>query len=501
MENLHYIMVGFQVCLQPANLLLAFVGCLIGTLIGVLPGLGPAAAIALLLPTSFSLTPVGAIIMLSGIYYGSMYGGSTTSILLNIPGEAASVVTCMDGYAMAKQGRAGSALGIAAFGSFIAGTIAIVLLTFLAPPLASVALKFGPPEYTTLVVLGLTLLAFMAKDSLKAIIMGCMGIFLSTVGIDAISGTARFCFDKAELMDGIGLVPVIMGLFGVSEVFINIESTMRREILDGKIASYLPTKEDWKKAYKPILRGSILGFLVGILPGGGAVLSSFLAYAVEKRLSKHPERFGTGMIEGVAAPEAANNSACGAHFIPLMSLGIPCTAVMAILMGAMMIHGLSPGPNLIHEHPDFFWGVIVSMYIGNIMLLVLNLPLIGLWVQVLKVPYRLLFPFIILFCLIGAYTLNNSSFDVLVMSIFGIIGYLMKKVDFEGAPLILGMVLGGTLENSLRQSLILSNGNFSIFMNRPIACSFLVIALILLVISSLPSFRKRIPLPTEETVD
>jgi len=502
MDFLSYLVIGFQVCLQPANLFLAFMGCLIGTLVGVLPGLGPAAAISLLLPSSFHITPVGALIMLAGIYYGAMYGGSTTSILVNIPGEAASVVTCLDGYEMAKQGRAGPALGIAAFGSFIAGTGSVVGLMLVAPPLADIALRFGPPEYTTLMILGLTVLTFLVKGSMaKALMMAAFGMFLSTIGLDAVSGVARFSFDKMELMDGIGMVPVVMGLFGISEVLLNLEKTFDREILKGKIKDYLPTKEDWRKSAMPIARGSILGFFLGILPGGGAVLASFVAYAVEKRVSKHPEKFGKGAIEGVASPEAANNSATGGAFIPLLTLGIPSNVVMAILLGAMMIHGLQPGPNLVNEHPDIFWGVIISMYIGNAMLLVLNLPLIGLWVQVLRVPYGLLFPLILLFCLIGAYSLSMTTFDILVMNVFGIIGYLMKKTDYEGAPLILALVLGNLFENALRQSLMLSDGSFLIFFSRPIAAIFLWIAIVLLLLPILPWFKKRRPAVGVETQD
>ena len=502
MDFLHSLALGFQVCLQPANLFLAFTGCLIGTLVGVLPGLGPAAAISLLLPSSFHITPAGALIMLAGIYYGAMYGGSTTSILVNIPGEAASVVTCLDGYEMARQGRAGPALGMAAFASFIAGTASVVGLMLLAPPLADMALKFGPPEYTTLMILGLTVLTFLVKGSMaKALMMAAFGMFLSTVGLDAVSGVARFSFNRVELMDGIGMVPVVMGLFGISEVLLNLEKTFGREILKEKIKDYLPTKEDWRKSHKPILRGSLLGFFLGILPGGGAILASFVSYAVEKRVSRYPEKFGTGVIEGVAAPEAANNSATGGAFIPLLTLGIPSNVVMAILLGAMMIHGLQPGPNLVHEHPDVFWGVIVSMYIGNGMLLILNLPLIGLWVQVLKVPYRLLFPLILLFCLIGAYSLSSATFDILIMVIFGIIGYLMKKTNYEGAPLVLALVLGNLFENALRQSLILSDGSFLIFFNRPIAAIFLWIAIALLLFPLLPWLKKRRPAVGVETQD
>jgi putative tricarboxylic transport membrane protein len=492
MDLLNSLLLGFQVCLQPANLFLAFMGCVIGTLVGVLPGLGPAAAISLLLPTSFRLDPVGAIILLSGIYYGSMYGGSTTSILVNIPGEAASVVTCLDGYEMAKQGRAGPALGIAAIGSFIAGTLGVVGLMIVAPPLAEIALKFGPPEYTTLMILGLVVVTFLVRGSMaKALLTAAFGMFLSTIGLDAISGVARFSFNITELMDGVGMVPVVMGLFGISEVLINLEKTFGREILKGEIKDYLPTKKDWRKSAMPILRGSFLGFVLGILPGGGAVLGSFVTYAVEKRISKYPEKFGTGIIEGVAAPEAANNSATAGAYIPLMTLGIPSNVVMAILLGAMMIHGITPGPNLINEHPQVFWGVIISMYIGNAMLLVLNLPMIGIWVQVLKVPYGLLFPLILLFCLIGAYSLNFATFDILVMIVFGIIGYLMKKTDYEGAPLILALVLGNLFENALRQSLMISDGSFRIFFNRPIAAAFLWAAIVLLVIPFLPWLKKQ----------
>jgi len=494
MEFLHYVGLGFQVFLQPANLFLCLMGCVIGTLVGVLPGLGPAAAISLLLPASFRLTPAGALILLAGIYYGAMYGGSTTSILVNIPGESAAVVTCLDGYEMAKKGKAGPALGIAAFGSFIAGTLAVIGLMFLAPPLAAMALAFGPPEYTTLVILGVVVLTFMVRGSmLKALMMATFGIFLSTVGLDAVSGVARFSFGSVELMDGIGLVPVVMGLFGISEVLLNLELEIRTEFLKSKIKSYLPTRDDWRRSFFPILRGSLLGFFLGILPGGGVTLASFVSYAVEKRVSKYPEKFGTGMIEGVAGPEAANNSATGGSFIPLLTLGIPGNVIMAILMGAMMIHGLQPGPNLINEHPDVFWGVIASMFGGNGMLLILNLPLIPLWVQVLKIPYGLFFPLILLFCLIGAYSLNFAVIDILVMIIFGIIGYWIRKTGYEGAPMVLAMVLGNLFENALRQSLMLSDGSFIIFFNRPIAATFLYIAIALIVLSILPRLKKRRP--------
>jgi putative tricarboxylic transport membrane protein len=469
------VLYGFQVALQPINLLYCFVGVLIGTLVGVLPGLGPAAAIALLLPSTFAASPVSAIIMLAGIYYGAMYGGSTTSILVNIPGEAASVVTCLDGHAMARQGRAGAALGISAFGSFIAGTFSVVALTFLAPLLARVSLSFGPPEYFALMMLGLTLLTYFASGSMvKALIMAAAGLLCGTVGQDTISGRLRFTFGIRTLEDGLGLVPVIMGLFGVSEVLLNLERAAERtQIFAAPMRGLLPTREDWRRSTVPIARGSLLGFFLGVLPGAGAIIASFVAYAVEKRASRSPERFGKGAIEGVAGPEAANNAAAGGAFIPLLTLGIPANAVMAVLLGALMIHGLQPGPLLVKQAPDVFWGFITSMYIGNAMLLVLNLPLIPMWAGLLRVPYEVLFPFILLFCLIGAYSVANNVGDGIVMWVFGIVGYLMKKFDYEGAPFILAMVIGPMMEEALRQSLILSAGRFAIFVSRPISAAFI----------------------------
>ena len=492
MELLNYLSIGFSVALQPANLFYCFVGVFIGTLIGVLPGIGPVGAMSLLLPATFQSTPEAAIIMLSGIYYGAMYGGSTTSILVNIPGEAASVVTCLDGYQMALKGRAGPALGIAAFGSFIAGTLSILGLMLLAPPLSKFAVQFGPPEYFTLMVLGLTILIYLAHGSMpKALLMASFGIVLGLIGLDSINARPRFTFDRMELMDGVGLVPVVMGLFGISEVLLNIEQEVRRQIFETKIKGLLPTVKDWRVSIGAIIRGSLLGFFLGILPGGGAVISSFISYAVEKKVSRHPEEFGKGAIEGVAGPEAANNAATGGAFIPLMTLGIPPNVVMAMLLGAFMIHGVQPGPLMMKQSPGLFWGVIVSMYIGNIMLLILNLPLIGLWVQVLKVPYKILFPLILLFCLIGVYSVSNAVFDIYIMIIFGIMGYLMKKFDYEGAPLILAFVLGPLLENNLRKSMIMSQGNFSIFFTRPLAAISLVVALFLLISPIIPWMAKR----------
>jgi putative tricarboxylic transport membrane protein len=492
MEILQGVLNGFQVAFQPINLFYCFVGVFIGTLVGVLPGLGPAAAIALLLPSTFALSPVSSVIMLAGIYYGAMYGGSTTSILVNIPGEAASVVTCLDGHAMARQGRAGPALGIAAFGSFISGTLSILILTVLAPLLVKVTLSFGPPEYFSLMVLGTTLVTYFTHGSmLKALIMALVGVLLGSVGVDSISGRYRFTFGIPTLMDGLGLVPVIMGLFGISEVLLNLEHlAVKRTIYAESMKGLLPNLEDWKRSVMPIARGSLLGFFLGILPGAGAIIASFAAYAAEKRVSKHPEQFGKGAIEGVAAPEAANNAAAGGAFIPLLTLGIPANAVMAILLGALMIHGLQPGPLLMTRAPDLFWGTITSMYIGNAMLLVLNLPLIGIWIRVLRIPYTVLFPFILLFCLIGSYSVNNNVGDGLVMWVFGILGYLLKKFDYEAAPLVLALVIGPMMEEALRQSLILSAGSFSIFFERPISAGFIFTAALLLVFPLLTRRRE-----------
>jgi putative tricarboxylic transport membrane protein len=470
MEILHYIFFGFQVALEPMNLLYCFIGVFTGTLVGVLPGIGPVGAMSLLLPATFRITPVGAIIMLGGIYYGAQYGGSTTSILVNIPGEASSVVTCLDGYQMARKGRAGPALGISAMGSFIGGTFAIVGLMFVAYPLAKVALSFGPPEYFGLMCVGLVVVTFLAQGSMyKALMMALLGLLLGFVGLDLFTATPRFTFGVNELMDGVGIVPLVMGLFGISEILLNMEQPLEREIYETKIEGLFPTIQDWVVCKWAILRGTLLGFFLGILPGGGAVVSSFASYAIEKRFSKYPEKFGTGVIEGVAAPETANNAAAQASFIPLLSLGIPPNVVMAVLFGGLLIHGIQPGPLLIQKHPDLFWGVVMSMYVGNIMLLALNLPLIGMWVKVLKVPYTILFPLILLFCLIGVYSVNNSIIDIYVMILFGIVGYVMQKFGFEPAPLVLAYVLSPMLETAVRQSLSISGGSFTIFFSRPIS--------------------------------
>ena len=483
---------GFAVALQPFNLLACFFGVFVGTLVGVLPGIGPVSAMALLLPITLNSTPEAGIIMMAGIYYGSMYGGSTTSILVNIPGEAASVVTCLDGHEMAKRGRAGPALGIAALASFFAGTVSIVALMIVAPTLARVAVAFGPAEYFSLMVLGLTVLAFLTQGSIaKAMLMACFGVVLGIVGIDQITAMPRLTFERLELLDGIGLIPVVMGLFGVAEILSNLERSIQREVVDSRIGSLMPNKDDLKRSTMPMLRGTVLGFFLGILPGGGAVIASFASYAMEKKISDTPERFGQGAIEGVAGPEAANNSAAGGAFIPLMTLGIPPNVVMALLLGAFIIHGLQPGPLMMTQNPGIFWGIVASMYIGNIMLLVLNMPLIGIWVQVLKVPYKLLFPLILMFCIVGVFSSGSAVFDVFVMTVFGVLGYLMRKFGYEAAPLVLAFVLGPLLENNLRKSLILSRGDFWIFLERPISLTCLSIAALILIAPLLPSFAKK----------
>lgn len=483
---------GFNVALQPLNLMFCFLGVFVGTLIGVLPGIGPVGTMAILLPMTYGIPPTTAIIMLAGIYYGAQYGGSTTSILVNIPGEAASVITCLDGYQMALKGRAGPALGIAAFGSFIAGTFAVIGLQLMAPPLVSVALRFGPPEYFSLMILGFVVLTYLAQKSMsKALLTAGVGIVLGTIGLDTMTGMPRFTFNIPELLDGVGLAPLAMGLFGISEILLNVEKKLKQELITAKVKGLFPTLEDWKRSIGAILRGTLSGFFLGILPGGGAVLSSFVSYALEKRISRNPKEFGQGAIEGVAAPESANNSAAQGAFIPLLTLGIPANVVMAILLGALMIHNITPGPMLVKEHPQLFWGVITSMYVGNVMLLVLNLPLIGLWVQLLRVPYAILFPLILYICLIGAYVINNSTIDVTIMLLFGVVGYLMRKFEYEPAPLVLAYVLSPLLENALRQSLILSGGSFGIFMARPISAGCLVGAAALLFSSLLPMIRKK----------
>jgi putative tricarboxylic transport membrane protein len=492
MDTLHNVLLGFSVSLSPVNLLYCFVGVLLGTIVGVLPGLGASATIALLLPLTFYINDTSAIIMLAGIWYGSMYGGSTTSILLRIPGEAASVVTCLDGFEMAKKGRAGPALGIAAFGSFIAGTLGIVGLMFLAPPLAEFSLRFGPPEYFGLTMLGLTLVAYLAQGSmLKAIMMAVIGLLLSTVGLDPVRSMARFTYGTVTLLNGLELVPIAMGLFGIAEVLGMIEQKAKAEEVAKPpkgLLALLPNKQDWRDSAPAIGRGTILGFLVGILPGGGAIISSFASYAVEKRFSKHPEKFGTGLIEAVAAPESANNSATAGAFIPLLTLGIPSNVIMALMLGALMLHGVTPGPMLLTQRPDMFWGIVTSMYVGNIMLLVLNLPLVGLFTQITRVPQAIMGGIITLVCMIGAYGINNNPMDILVMVVFGVIGHFMRKFKFEAAPLLLAFILGPMIETSLRQSLIISKGSFMIFFASPLSGILLGLAVFLLVTPPLREF-------------
>jgi putative tricarboxylic transport membrane protein len=462
-----------------------------GTLVGVLPGIGAPGAISILLPVTFRMSPISAIIMLAGIFYGSQYGGSTTSILVNIPGEATSVVTCLDGYEMAKKGRAGPALGIAAFGSFIAGTLGIVGLMLFAEPLAETALKFGPPEYFSVIFLGLTVITFLSSGSvLKAYMMGAFGFILSCIGLDPINASSRMTFGMLELWDGIGLIPLVVGLFGISEVLINIRESGAPDILKTKIGNLLPSFSDWIQAKGAIIRGTVVGFLLGIIPGAGPIIATFLSYGLERRISKTPDRFGKGAIEGVAGPESANNSASSGAFIPLFTLGIPSTITMALLFGALLIHGMRPGPLLLKNHPEVFWGLVSSMYIGNVMLLLLNLPLIPIWVKLLKVPYRILFPLILLFCLIGSYSLNSSVFDVVVTIIFGIVGYFLRKFKYEVAPLVLTFVLGPEFEVNLRKSIIVSKGSFLIFFTRPISGVIMIIAIVIFISSFIPYFSK-----------
>jgi len=474
---------GFSIALTGTNILFAFLGALIGTAVGVLPGLGPAATIALLLPLTYVISsPVTAIIMMAGIFYGSMYGGSTTSILLNLPGEAASVVTCIDGYQMAKKGRAGPALAIAAIGSFVAGTVSVIGMTFFAPPLAEFALRFGPPEYFALTSLGLLLAVFLSGGSLiKGMIIICVGLLFAMVGLDAITGRVRFTFGSIGLQGGFDFVTLAMGVFGLGEILYNLESTMKAELVTSRIGKVFLTLKDWADSRWAVLRGSLIGFFVGIIPGGGAVIASLASYAVEKKYSKKPEEFGNGAIEGVAGPESANNAASSSSFIPLLTLGIPGNASIAMIFAALMIQGITPGPFLITEHPDVFWGVIASMYVGNVMLLILNLPLVGIWVQMLRVPYGILAPVIILFTTVGVYSTQNQIFDVYSMLFFAFIGYGIRKLNFDPAPLPLAFVLGPMVERSLRQSLLMSGGDLTIFLTRPISGTLIAVSILLVV--------------------
>jgi putative tricarboxylic transport membrane protein len=484
MESLQHLMGGFATALQPGNLLYALIGCVLGTLIGVLPGVGPAAGTAILIPITVVLDPTGAIIMLAAIYYGAMYGGTITSVLLNVPGEAASVVTCIDGYQMAKQGRAGPALAVAAIGSFLGGAVATAGLVVLALPLTRFALRFGPPEFFGLMVVGLSLVTGLAGKSLvRALLSAILGLLIAQIGIDPVMGAPRFTFGRTELLDGFGIVPVVMGLFGIGEIFLNVE-LKAAQVFETSMRSLVPTLKDMRDTAWPIFRGTGIGFFLGLIPGVGAVVPTFLAYSIEKKLSKTPERFGQGAIEGVASPETANNAYANASLIPLFTLGIPGSPTTAILMGAFMMNGLIPGPTLFTDHAQFAWAVIASLCIGNVILVVLNLPFIPLWVAVLKIPYGILMTLILAFCVIGVYSLSSSVFDIGVMLAFGAVGYAFKKLDIPTAPLVLTMILGPLMERGLRQSLEMSRGDFSILFTRPLSATLLAIAALVIGMST-----------------
>ena len=494
MELLDNLALGFATALTLQNLAYCLAGVIIGTLIGVLPGLGPVATLAMLLPFTYSLPPVSALIMLAGIYYGAQYGGSTTAILVNLPGESSSVVTCLDGYQMARRGRAGAALGIAAIGSFIAGSFATLLIAAFALPLVEVAFKFGPAEYFSLMVLGLIGAVVLASGSLvKAIAMIVLGLLLGLVGTDVNSGVARFAFDIPEMTDGIGFVAVAMGVFAFAEIVTNVEKHEHREVFTDKVKNLLPTGRDLKDAAPAIARGTLLGSALGILPGGGALLAAFASYSLEKKIAgaKADPPFGQGNIRGVAGPESANNSGAQTSFIPMLTLGIPPNAVMALMIGAMTIHNIQPGPQVMSSNPALFWGLIASMWVGNLMLVVLNLPMIGMWVQLLKVPYKWLYPAILTFCCIGAYSLNNNPFDVYVTAAFGAVGYLFYKLGCEPAPLILGFILGPMMEENLRRAMLLSRGDPTVFFTRPLSLTLLLMAVALVVVVALPAIRNK----------
>ena len=482
---------GFATIPIPLNILLCFVGCLVGTLVGVLPGVGPVASIAMLLPITFKFDPTGALIMLAGIYYGAQYGGSTTAILVNIPGEATSVVTTLDGHQMARKGRAGIALGIAAIGSFFAGCVATVFIAAMGAPLTKLALIFGPAEYFSLMVMGLVFAVVLARGSvLKAIAMILVGILLSTVGTDLETGQERMTFGQQFLSDGIDFATLAMGLFGIAEILRNLDSTETRDVVRAAIGRLLPSMQDMRESAMPILRGTAIGGILGILPGNGAVLGPFASYTIEKKIAKDPRRFGQGAIEGVAGPESANNAGAQTSFIPLLTLGIPPNAVMALMVGAMTIHGIVPGPQVMTKNASLFWGMIASMWVGNLMLLIINLPMIGLWVKLLKVPYRLMFPAIMMFCCIGIYSINSLPTDVVFIGFFGVIGYFLIKLGFEPAPLLLGFVLGKLMEENLRRALIISRGDMMTFVERPVSAGLLLVAVVLLAVALLPSIRK-----------
>jgi TctA family transporter len=491
MDLIGNLSLGLQTSASLANLFYCFVGVFLGTAIGVLPGLGPTATIAMLLPVTFVLPPVTALIMLAGIYYGSQYGGSTTSILVNLPGEAASVVTTLDGYQMARKGRAGASLAASAIGSFFAGTVATLVIAAFGPPMANMALKFGPAEYFSLMVMGLAASIVLAQGSLlHAIGMVVLGLLLGLIGTDVTSGTQRYTFGIFELADGIGFVTVAMGMFGLGEIIRNLENEEERSVAISKITSLWPTKEDWRRMMPSIFRGTVIGSVLGILPGSGSILGSFAAYSIEKKVSKYGSQFGKGMIEGVAAPESANNAGAQTSFIPMLTLGIPSNPVSALMVGAMIIHGIQPGPSVISEQPALFWGIVVSMWIGNLMLIILNLPLIGMWVRMIMIPYHFLYPGILVFCAIGVFSLKNAEFDIYLMGLFGVLGYIFAKLGCEAAPMLLAFILGPLMEEYLRRAMLLSRGSPWVFLQRPISATLLVIAVLALCSVLIPSFSK-----------
>ena len=499
METLSNLAFGFGVAFTWQNIVYCFIGCFLGTLVGVLPGIGPVATVAMLLPFTFGLGPAPALIMLAGIYYGAQYGGSTTAILVNIPGESSAVVTTLDGYQMARRGRAGPALGIAAIGSFVAGSIATLVVAFFAPILAEVALSFGPADYFSLMVFGLIAAVVLARGSLvKAIAMVCFGILLGLVGTDVNSGVTRFAFGLPELTDGIGFVALAMAFFGITDVVLNLERNEKQEVFTSRIGRVMPSLADLRVSFWSIMRGTGIGSVLGILPGGGALLASFAAYMVEKKVAKPPRMFGEGDIRGVAAPESANNAGAQTSFIPMLTLGIPSNPTMALMIGALMIQGIAPGPQVMTERPELFWGLIASMWLGNFMLLVLNLPLVGLWVRLLSVPYRLLFPAIFVFCCIGAFTVDNKIFDIYALAALTAVAYVLLKLDCEPAPMVLGFILGPMMEENLRRTMMISFGDPSVFFTRPISLTFLVAAALLLIVLALPTLRAKREEATQE---
>ncbi|MGK9039448.1 tripartite tricarboxylate transporter permease [Rhizobium sp. SA279] len=491
-DLLSNIVLGFGVAVTPVNLFYCLLGVTLGTMIGILPGIGPSATVALLLPITYTMPDTAALIMLAGIFYGAQYGGSTTAILVNLPGESSSVVTCIDGYAMARQGRAGVALATAALGSFFAGTVATVLIVVVAKPLSAIALAFGPADYFSLVIFGLLFAVFLSSGSpVKAVGMVAFGIALSLVGIDPTSGEQRFTFGMAELFDGIDFIVLAIGLLGVSEILFNLQQGVERDADTVKTGSLMPTRQDFKQAFPAVLRGTALGSFLGVLPGGGAIMSSFASYALERKIAKDPSRFGKGAIEGLAGPESANNAGAQTSFIPLLTLGIPANGLMALMVGAMMIQGITPGPEVMQSRPDLFWGLIASMWVGNLLLLVLNLPLIGIWVRLLGIPYRFLCPAILMFCAIGAYGLSYSVVDVLFCAVFGIVGFFLRKIGCEPAPLVLGFVLGPLLEQNMRLGLLISQGSFSTFVTHPISATLLALSGMVVIMMAMPAIMRR----------